>query len=260
MSEGSREPLVPTLWGFTYLHLDCFCTELACKQFIIYWRHLYIHMQMHRGNLPDDPNWLPEGPPGQEINGVARYRKGRERGSQKVAILQWFLLRQFSAIQCCEVLGCLIVEGYTVMLYNGRKYANVLISQFSTFNLAENDKRAQCVLAHWNEFVLERYDHLIKSVPFISISASLSLSYPFTFSLPPYHFVPLPLLHTLLHSLLLSLRVYCYVGYLGYAGSGKNSRGTQLIMAFQDNKYLGGTYLFYLFQRWSQRSETFSVF
>ena len=45
-------------------------------------------MQMHRGNLPDDPNWLPEGPPGQEINGVARYRKGRERGSQKVAILQ----------------------------------------------------------------------------------------------------------------------------------------------------------------------------
>ena len=29
-------------------------------------------------------------------------------------------------------------------------------------------------------------------------------------------------------------------GYLGYAGAGKNSRGTQLIMAFDSNKYLGG--------------------
>lgn len=29
-------------------------------------------------------------------------------------------------------------------------------------------------------------------------------------------------------------------GYLAYAGAGKNSRGTQLIMAFQDNLYLGG--------------------
>ena len=29
-------------------------------------------------------------------------------------------------------------------------------------------------------------------------------------------------------------------GYLAYAGAGKNSRGTQLIMAFRDNLYLGG--------------------
>lgn len=29
-------------------------------------------------------------------------------------------------------------------------------------------------------------------------------------------------------------------GYLAYAGAGKNSRGTQLIMAFEDNLYLGG--------------------
>lgn len=29
-------------------------------------------------------------------------------------------------------------------------------------------------------------------------------------------------------------------GYMAYAGAGKNSRGTQLIMAFQDNLYLGG--------------------
>jgi cyclophilin family peptidyl-prolyl cis-trans isomerase len=29
-------------------------------------------------------------------------------------------------------------------------------------------------------------------------------------------------------------------GYLGYAGAGNNSRGTQLIMAFEDNLYLGG--------------------
>jgi peptidyl-prolyl cis-trans isomerase A (cyclophilin A) len=29
-------------------------------------------------------------------------------------------------------------------------------------------------------------------------------------------------------------------GYLAYAGAGKNSRDTQLIMAFQDNQYLGG--------------------
>lgn len=29
-------------------------------------------------------------------------------------------------------------------------------------------------------------------------------------------------------------------GYLGYAGAGKDSRGTQLIMAFEDNPYLGG--------------------
>jgi hypothetical protein len=29
-------------------------------------------------------------------------------------------------------------------------------------------------------------------------------------------------------------------GYLAYAGAGKNSRGTQLIMSFQDNLYLGG--------------------
>jgi len=29
-------------------------------------------------------------------------------------------------------------------------------------------------------------------------------------------------------------------GYLAYAGGGKNSRGTQLIMAFEDNLYLGG--------------------
>lgn len=29
-------------------------------------------------------------------------------------------------------------------------------------------------------------------------------------------------------------------GYLGYAGAGKNSRGTQLILAFQPNIYLGG--------------------
>ena len=29
-------------------------------------------------------------------------------------------------------------------------------------------------------------------------------------------------------------------GYLGYAGAGQNSRGTQLIMAFENNEYLGG--------------------
>jgi hypothetical protein len=29
-------------------------------------------------------------------------------------------------------------------------------------------------------------------------------------------------------------------GYLAYAGAGKNSRGTQLIMTFENNKYLGG--------------------
>jgi len=29
-------------------------------------------------------------------------------------------------------------------------------------------------------------------------------------------------------------------GYLAYAGAGKNSRGTQLILAFQHNEYLGG--------------------
>lgn len=29
-------------------------------------------------------------------------------------------------------------------------------------------------------------------------------------------------------------------GYLAYAGAGINSRGTQLIMSFQDNLYLGG--------------------
>ena len=30
-------------------------------------------------------------------------------------------------------------------------------------------------------------------------------------------------------------------GYLAYAGAGKNSRGTQLIVSFQDNKFLAGT-------------------
>ena len=70
--------------------------------------------------------------------------------------------------------------------------------------------------------------------------------------------VPLSLSHLLppWHSLLL----FYFVGYLGYAGSGKNSRGTQLIMAFQDNKYLGGTFLIYSFQRFSQRSQNFSFF
>ena len=29
-------------------------------------------------------------------------------------------------------------------------------------------------------------------------------------------------------------------GYMAYAGAGKNSRGTQLIMSFEDNEYLGG--------------------
>ena len=29
-------------------------------------------------------------------------------------------------------------------------------------------------------------------------------------------------------------------GYLAYAGAGKNSRGTQLILAFEDSAYLGG--------------------
>ena len=29
-------------------------------------------------------------------------------------------------------------------------------------------------------------------------------------------------------------------GYLAYAGAGKNSRGTQLIVAFNENAYLGG--------------------
>ena len=29
-------------------------------------------------------------------------------------------------------------------------------------------------------------------------------------------------------------------GYMSYAGAGKNSRGTQLIMTFEDNLYLGG--------------------
>ena len=29
-------------------------------------------------------------------------------------------------------------------------------------------------------------------------------------------------------------------GYMAYAGGGKDSRGTQLIMAFEDNLYLGG--------------------
>ena len=28
------------------------------------------------GNLPDDPQWLPAGPPGREINGVRRFQKG----------------------------------------------------------------------------------------------------------------------------------------------------------------------------------------
>lgn len=31
-------------------------------------------------------------------------------------------------------------------------------------------------------------------------------------------------------------------GYLAYAGAGKNSRGTQLILAFEDNLYLGTHY------------------
>lgn len=31
-------------------------------------------------------------------------------------------------------------------------------------------------------------------------------------------------------------------GYLAYAGAGKNSRGTQLILAFEDNLYLGTRY------------------
>ena len=30
------------------------------------------------------------------------------------------------------------------------------------------------------------------------------------------------------------------VGYLAYAGGGPNSRGTQLIMSFEDNKFLAG--------------------
>ena len=29
-------------------------------------------------------------------------------------------------------------------------------------------------------------------------------------------------------------------GYLAYAGAGNNSRGTQLILAYEDNPYLGG--------------------
>jgi hypothetical protein len=29
-----------------------------------------------RGGLPDDPQWLPPGPPGREINGVTRFQKG----------------------------------------------------------------------------------------------------------------------------------------------------------------------------------------
>ena len=29
-----------------------------------------------RGGLPDDPQWLPAGPPGREINGVTRFQKG----------------------------------------------------------------------------------------------------------------------------------------------------------------------------------------
>ena len=29
-----------------------------------------------KGNLPDDPQWLPPGPPGREINGITRYQKG----------------------------------------------------------------------------------------------------------------------------------------------------------------------------------------
>jgi hypothetical protein len=29
-----------------------------------------------RGGLIDDPNWLPEGPSGREINGVLRFQKG----------------------------------------------------------------------------------------------------------------------------------------------------------------------------------------
>jgi cyclophilin family peptidyl-prolyl cis-trans isomerase len=34
------------------------------------------HSAGGRGNLEDDPNWLPEGPPGREINGVKRFQKG----------------------------------------------------------------------------------------------------------------------------------------------------------------------------------------
>ena len=90
----------------------------------------------------------------------------------------------------------------------------------------------------------------------LSLSLSLSLS-PFLFLS-----LPLSLSHFLppCHSLLLSLLLFYFVGYLGYAGSGKNSRGTQLIMAFQDNKYLGGAFLIYSFERFPQRSQNLSFF
>ena len=36
-----------------------------------------VQTEFHRkGNLPDDPQWLPPGPPGREINGITRYQKG----------------------------------------------------------------------------------------------------------------------------------------------------------------------------------------
>ena len=50
-----------------------------------------------RGGLTDDPQWLPVGPPGREINGVARFQKGymsyagagkNSRGTQLIMALQ----------------------------------------------------------------------------------------------------------------------------------------------------------------------------
>ena len=70
--------------------------------------------------------------------------------------------------------------------------------------------------------------------------------------LVPYPLSPLPLCHPI------SPPHYpCAIptGYLAYAGAGKNSRGTQLIMSFQDNQYLAGVYsALYVFCKCSVRA------
>lgn len=57
-----------------------------------------VHEKYHKmGNLKDDPQWLPAGPPGREINGVTRYQKGylsyagagpNSRGTQLIMTFQ----------------------------------------------------------------------------------------------------------------------------------------------------------------------------
>ena len=66
------------------------------------------------------------------------------------------------------------------------------------------------------------------------LSSLLSRTFYFYFQLNSY-FLSSCLINTTLY-----LSILYISGYLAYAGGGKNSRGTQLIMAFNDNLYLGG--------------------